>query len=63
MNCRFAGKQKTLALGTYPEISIAKARRRRDRAGELLAEGLGSQCGEEGREAGDGDGDGCGEHV
>jgi hypothetical protein len=23
---RFAGKQKTLALGTYPEISLADAR-------------------------------------
>lgn len=39
-NYRFAGKRKTLALGTYPEITLAKARQRRDRARELLAEGL-----------------------
>lgn len=37
---RFAGKRKTLALGTYPEVSLAKARQRRDRARELLAENL-----------------------
>jgi hypothetical protein len=26
LDYRFAGKQKTLALGTYPEISLADAR-------------------------------------
>ncbi|MGE0022875.1 MAG: tyrosine-type recombinase/integrase [Hyphomicrobium sp.] len=36
---RFAGKQKTLALGTYPMISLAKAREGRDRAKRLLADG------------------------
>lgn len=40
VNYRFAGKQKTLALGTYPEVSLAKARDKRDRAREQLAEGL-----------------------
>ncbi len=40
MNYRFQGKQKTLALGTYPEVSLAKARARRDKARELLAEGV-----------------------
>lgn len=36
---RFAGKQKTLAFGVYPALSLAKARKRRDEARELLAEG------------------------
>lgn len=34
---RFGGKEKTLALGTYPEISLADARVRRDEARKLLA--------------------------
>jgi len=34
-----AGKRKTLALGVYPAVSLAKARKARDRAKELLAEG------------------------
>lgn len=34
---RFAGKEKRLALGTYPEISLADARERRDEARRLLA--------------------------
>lgn len=34
---RFAGKQKTLALGTYPEISLAQAREKREEARKLLA--------------------------
>lgn len=37
MDYRFAGKRKTLALGTYPEISLAKARTRREEARALLA--------------------------
>lgn len=40
MNYRYQGKQKTLALGTYPEVSLLKARQRRDKARELLAEGV-----------------------
>ena len=40
MNYRFAGKQKTLALGVYPAGSLAKARARRDKARELLADGI-----------------------
>ena len=35
-----ADKRKTLALGVYPEITLAKARQRRDKARELLAEGI-----------------------
>ena len=34
---RFAGKQKTLALGVYPAVSLEEARRRRDEAKKLLA--------------------------
>ena len=40
MDYRFGGKRKTLALGTYPEVSLAKARQRRERAREQLAEGM-----------------------
>ncbi len=40
MNYRFADKRKTLALGTYPEVSLAKARAKREKARELLAEGI-----------------------
>ena len=39
MNYRFAEKRKTLALGVYPAVSLAKARQRRDKARELLADG------------------------
>lgn len=34
---RFAGKEKLLALGTYPDTSLAQARERRDSARKLLA--------------------------
>lgn len=34
---RYFGKRKTLALGSYPEISLAKARELRDEARKLLA--------------------------
>ncbi|MEI8158538.1 MAG: integrase arm-type DNA-binding domain-containing protein [Burkholderiales bacterium] len=40
MNYRFTGKQKTLALGVYPEVSLSKARKRREIAREQLAEGI-----------------------
>lgn len=40
MNYRYAEKQKTLALGVYPEVSLAKARKRRESARELLADGI-----------------------
>lgn len=36
---RFAGKQKTFALGSYPTVSLQKAREGRDAAKRLLAEG------------------------
>src|SRR5215469_10151292 len=37
---RFAGKQKTLALGVYPIVSLEEARRRRDEAKKLLARSI-----------------------
>ena len=37
---RFSDKQKTLALGTYPDIGLAKARERHQDARSLLAEGV-----------------------
>lgn len=39
MNYRFNGKQATLALGVYPDVPLATARKRRDEARELLADG------------------------
>lgn len=39
-NYRFLGKRKTLAIGVYPTISLAEARRRRDKAREQLAHGV-----------------------
>ncbi len=36
---RFAGKQKMLALGAYPEISLKEARQKRDNARRLLEDG------------------------
>jgi integrase len=40
MNYRYAGKRKTLAFGTYPEVSLAKARAKREKARQLLADGV-----------------------
>lgn len=37
---RFAGKQKTLALGVYPDVSVLDARERREKARRLLADGV-----------------------
>jgi len=37
---RFAGKEKRLALGVYPEVSAKEARTRRDEARKLLANGI-----------------------
>ncbi|ARD39381.1 tyrosine-type recombinase/integrase [Edwardsiella ictaluri] len=36
---RFAGKEKLLAIGVYPDISLAQARSRREEAKKLLLEG------------------------
>ncbi|MEP2990634.1 MAG: site-specific integrase [Parasphingorhabdus sp.] len=40
MKYRFGGKEKRLALGSWPEISLAKARELRDDARRKIAEGI-----------------------
>ena len=40
---RFGSKQKTLALGLCPAVSLAKAPQRRTQARTLVAEGIGPQ--------------------
>jgi integrase len=37
---RFAGKDKGIALGPYPEVSLAEARRKRDEARQKLRDGI-----------------------
>lgn len=37
---RHAGKQKMISLGTFPETSLAEARRKRDEARKLVSEGI-----------------------
>ena len=37
---RFAGKEKSLALGVYPEISLKEARAKRDEARKLISNGI-----------------------
>ena len=37
---RFGGKEKLISIGTYPEISLADARQRRDDARKLVANGV-----------------------
>lgn len=37
---RFAGKEKLLSLGTYPDVSLAKARETREEARQQLANGV-----------------------
>jgi hypothetical protein len=37
---RFLGKQKTLAVGVYPEITLAEARSQREEARKLLIKGI-----------------------
>jgi diguanylate cyclase (GGDEF)-like protein/PAS domain S-box-containing protein len=39
LDYRYGSKRKTLALGVYPEVSLAEARRRRNTAKTLLARG------------------------
>lgn len=40
MNYSFLGKQKTLSFGSYPDVSLAKAREKRSAAREAMADGL-----------------------
>jgi integrase len=37
---RFGGKEKLLSMGTYPDVSLAKARERRDEARRQMADGV-----------------------
>ena len=37
---RIAGREKLLSLGVYPDVSLAKARARRDAARQLIADGV-----------------------
>lgn len=39
-NFRFDGQYRTLAFGTYPDVSLAEARAKREAARKLIAEGL-----------------------
>jgi integrase len=39
-NYRFDGRQKTLAMGTYPDVSLVRARERLQEARKLLADGI-----------------------
>ena len=39
-NYRFNGKEKTLSLGIYPEVSLTMARSRHQEARRLLADGI-----------------------
>lgn len=39
-NYRFGGKNKTLALGVYPDVPLAKARARHQLARQQLADGI-----------------------
>jgi len=40
MKYRFAGKEKLLAIGIYPAVSLKQAREKRDEAKQLLSEGI-----------------------
>ncbi|MFB2706892.1 Arm DNA-binding domain-containing protein [Marinobacter shengliensis] len=40
MKYRFGGKEKTLALGVYPDVPLKLARQRRSDARALIADGI-----------------------
>jgi integrase len=40
MAYRYLGKQKTLSIGIYPAVSLAQARKAKDKARSLLAQGI-----------------------
>lgn len=40
LHYRFNGKQKTISLGVYPDVSLQQARARRDDAKKMLANGI-----------------------
>ena len=37
---RYGGKQKTLSMGVYPQVTLKEARAERERMGALLAQGI-----------------------
>lgn len=37
---RFGGREKLISLGTYPQLSLAEARRKRDKARDLISKGI-----------------------
>lgn len=39
MKYRFADKEKRIAFGVYPEVTLAEARKRRDQARRVLHDG------------------------
>jgi len=40
MNYRFGSKQKTLAIGVYPQVSLKEAREKREAAKKLLEQNI-----------------------
>lgn len=48
---RFAGKEKTLAIGAYPEVSLVQARHARDKAQFQLREGIDPSAEKQARKA------------
>lgn len=50
---RYQGAEKMLSLGTYPEISLADARERRDGARKLLAQGIDPSAARKAEKAGE----------
>ncbi|MEG9307856.1 Arm DNA-binding domain-containing protein [Klebsiella pneumoniae] len=54
MKYRFNGKEKRMAFGVYPAVSLAQARALRDEAKKKLAEGIESIVCQERRKAGSG---------
>ena len=40
LDYRFAGKRKCISMGTYPEVKLADARKRRDETRSLIASGV-----------------------
>jgi len=40
LDYQFAGKRKGISMGTYPEVKLADARKRRDEARSLIASGV-----------------------
>lgn len=53
MKYRFAGREKLLALGVYPEVSLAEARRHRDEARTHLRSGIDPAAVKDERESAD----------